>query len=100
MSYDHKSFASLNLASFMSILTANGTLMPVSSVGSVSTTKLSLSDVYYIPNLTLSLASISQLCDSGYSIVFSSKSCYVQDSKSGRKIGTGRRQGDYMFWMS
>lgn len=91
ISYGHKYFSSLNLTSCMSVLTADGTLMPVAGVMSVSTTDLSLCYVYYIPNLTLSLISIRQSCDSGYLVMFSSMSCHVQDSQSGRKIGTCRR---------
>ncbi|KAK2455371.1 hypothetical protein QL285_002829 [Trifolium repens] len=77
----------------MSVMTADGTPMPLAGIGSVSTSNLSLSDVYYIPNLTLSLASVSQLCDSGYSVMFSSTHCHVQDPHSGRLIGEGRRHG-------
>ncbi|GJU40569.1 uncharacterized mitochondrial protein-like protein [Tanacetum coccineum] len=36
------------------------------SVGSISTPSVSLSDVYYIPNLTMNLASVGQICNSGY----------------------------------
>ncbi|CAJ2637857.1 unnamed protein product [Trifolium pratense] len=93
MSYDRKSFLSLNPTSSMSVMTADGTPMSLAGIGSVSTSNLSLSDVYYIPNLTMSLVSISQLCDSGYSVMFSSTHCYVQDPQSGRLIGTGHRQG-------
>jgi len=35
------------------------------------------SDAYYIPNLTLNFVSIGQLCDSGYSELFSSTNYYV-----------------------
>jgi hypothetical protein len=74
-------------------MTADGTPMSLAGIGSVSTPNMSFSDVYYIPDLTLSLASVSQLCDSGYSVMFSSTSCCVHDPHSGRLIGTGRRQG-------
>ncbi|PNX59249.1 gag-pol polyprotein, partial [Trifolium pratense] len=67
MSYDHKSFLSLNSKPSMSVMTADGTLMPIAGIG--------------------------QLCDSGYSVMFSSTHCYVQDPQSGRLIGTGRRHG-------
>ena len=93
MSSDFKSFVSLHSASSVSVMTADGTHMPLAGTGSVSTSHLSISDVYYIPNLTLNLVSVSQLCDSGYSVFFSSTSCFVQDLQSRRLIGTGRRQG-------
>lgn len=93
MSYDDKSFVSMNPVSSMSVMTADGTPMPLAGIGSVSTSNLSLSNVYHIPKLTLSLASVSQLCYFGYSIIFSSNSCCVQDPHSGRLIGIGHRQG-------
>jgi hypothetical protein len=83
MSYDNNSFVSLKPASSMSVMTADGTPMPLAGIGSVRTPNMSFSDVYYIPSLTLSLASVSQLCDSGYSVTFSSTSCCVQDPHSG-----------------
>jgi len=96
MSYDRKSFLSLNPTSSISTLTVDGTPMSLEGIGSVSTSKLSLSNVYYIPNLTLNLVSVSQLCDYGYSITFSS-------TRAGsiiweRLIGTGRRhEGLYVL---
>lgn len=59
MSYDFKSFVSLNIAPSMSVMTADGTHMPLAGIGFVSTPNLSFYDVYYIPNLTLSLASVN-----------------------------------------
>lgn len=51
MSFDVKSFVSLRTTSHMSI-----------------------SDVYYIPNLIMNLVSVSQLCESSYLVLFSSTS--------------------------
>lgn len=100
MLYDFIFSVSLHPISFVSIMTADGTPMPLAGIGSVSAPNLSISDVYYIPNVTLSPVSVSQLCDFGYSILFSSTSCYVQDLQSRRLIGIGHRQGDFIFWMS
>lgn len=72
MSYDDKAFVSLNPFSCMPVMTVDGTHMPLVGIGSVSTTNISLFYFYYILSLTLSLPSISQLCDSSYSITFSS----------------------------
>lgn len=79
MSYGHIPIVSLNIASFMSVLTANGTHIPLPNIGYVSTTNLFLYDVYYFHNITLCLAFVSQLCDSGYPLVFSSTSYHVHD---------------------
>lgn len=88
MSYDPRSFASLNLVLFISVTTVDGTPMPLASTGSVSTSNLSLSNVYFIH-----LAFIGKLCDSGYLVFFSSTNCYVQDPQPEKVIGTGHRQG-------
>lgn len=93
MSPDLSSFVSLSLNSSIEIVTADGTPMPLIGIGSLVTSCLSLPDVYYILSLTLNLVSVSQLCESGYLVYFSSSNCYVQDPRSQRLIGTGRRQG-------
>lgn len=67
--------------------------MPLASVGSVCILHLSLFDVYYVPKLTMNLVSMSQLCETGYSIPFSSTSCEVQDLQTKRLIGIGCKQG-------
>ncbi|KAG5561202.1 hypothetical protein RHGRI_004282 [Rhododendron griersonianum] len=68
--------------------------MHVVSIGSIQSNSLSLSNVFYVPQLTLSLVSISQLSDSGFDVVFSSSGCVVQDRESKKQTGTGRRVGD------
>lgn len=94
MSPDSSSFVSIcPSTSNVSVITADGTPMPLAGVGSIRTPHLSLSNVYCIPKLAMNLVSVSQLCDSGYSIHFSSTACHVQDPQSKKLIGTGRRQG-------
>ena len=56
MLYVAISFMSLNTSPYISVMTIDGTHMPLAGIGSVSTPNLSFSDVYCIPNLTLSLA--------------------------------------------
>ncbi|KAL5816849.1 hypothetical protein ACOSQ3_025227 [Xanthoceras sorbifolium] len=67
--------------------------MPLAEVGSVVTFQLSLSNVYHIPKLTMNIVLVSQLCDYGYSMSFTSTSCHVQDLQSKKLIGIGRRNG-------
>ncbi|CAL2250163.1 unnamed protein product [Prunus armeniaca] len=94
MTSDLSLFTSLSsLSTSISVLTANGTSMSLAGIGSITTSSICLSDVYYIPQLTLNLISISQLCASGYVVQFSSTSCYVQDPHSKKLIGAGRREG-------
>ncbi|KAG5561972.1 hypothetical protein RHGRI_004867 [Rhododendron griersonianum] len=78
----------------ISVATASGSPMHVVSIGSIQSNSLSLSNVFYVPQLTLSLVSISQLSDSGFDVMFSSSGCVVQDRESKKQIGTGRRVGD------
>ncbi|KAG5546465.1 hypothetical protein RHGRI_018600 [Rhododendron griersonianum] len=71
--------------------------MHVASIGSILSStapSLSIPNVFYVPQLSLSLLSISQLSDSGFDVVFSSSGCVVQDRDSKKQIGAGRRVGD------
>jgi len=73
MSLDSSSFIFVSPSSSIPVMTADGTPMPLAGVVSVVTPHLSLYNVYFIPNLKLNLASVSQICDSGdYLIMFSS----------------------------
>jgi len=73
MSPDSSSFTYVSPSPYIPVMTADNTLMPLASVGSVVTPPLSLSNVYLLPKLRLNFASISQLCDScDYLVIFSS----------------------------
>jgi len=82
---------SLSPTSSMLIRTANGHLVPLSSIGPIVTPSLSLSDVYYIPGSAMNLVSIGKICDSGYNVYFSSSKCFVQDCTSQKVIEIGHR---------
>jgi hypothetical protein len=74
-------------------MTADGTSMPLASVGSVVTPHLSLPNVYFVPKLKLNLVSVGQIYDSDdYLVMFSGSFCCVQDLQSQKLIGTGRRE--------
>jgi hypothetical protein len=75
------------------IQTANGSHIAASHTGSVSTLTLSLSDTYLIPNLTLNLISVGQLCELGFDLWFGSFGCRVEDPRMNQVLGTGRRVG-------
>jgi len=78
MSPDSSSFTSVSPLSSISVITADGTPMPLAGVDSVVTPHLSLPNVYLIPKLKLNLASVGQICDSGdYLVMFSGSFCYV-----------------------
>jgi hypothetical protein len=68
---DSSSFAFVSPSSSIPVITIDGTHVPLTGVSSVVTPQLSLSNVYFILNPTLNLASISQLCDSSnYLVIF------------------------------
>ena len=69
---------------------ANGTLLPVSSIGRLSTSSFSVPAVSHVPRLLMSLMSVSQLTDFDCQVIFDRTSCRVQD-RSGTVIGAGRR---------
>lgn len=72
---------------------ADGNLMPLASIGYVYISHLSLSNIYCISRLAMNLMSVSQLCDSSYSVHFSSTFFRVQNPQSQRLTGLGCTQG-------
>ncbi|KAK2973102.1 hypothetical protein RJ640_009754 [Escallonia rubra] len=75
------------------IHTADGSRMHASHIGHVSTSTLTLPDTYFIPNLTLNLISVGQLCELGLDLHFTSSGCSVQDPRTGQILGIGRKNG-------
>jgi hypothetical protein len=73
------------------IHTTNGSTMLVRSIGTVSTSKLSISDVFHVPQLSYNLLSVGQLAELGYRIILDYYGCVVQDPRTGQELGTGRR---------
>ena len=65
------------------IHTANGSTMFVRRIGTVSTSKLSISDVFHVPQLSYNLLSVGQLAKLGYRIILDYYGCVVQDPKTG-----------------
>ncbi|GJS03624.1 putative germin-like protein 2-1 [Tanacetum coccineum] len=58
-------------------------------IGLVDTTSVALSYVYYIPSLTINLASVSQICDFRCDVKFSVTDCSIYDRKTHDLVGTG-----------
>lgn len=81
MSPSLSSFALL-FKSLVLVVIADGILIPIVWIGFVDTHCLSLNDIYHIPNRTLNIIFISQLCKSRYLVSVSSSTCYVQDPQS------------------
>ena len=94
MSSDSQRFSSVIPATHASLIqTDNGSHIAASHTSSVSTPTLSLSDTYLIPNLTLNLISVDQLCELGFDLWFDSSGCRVQDPWTNQVLGIGRRVG-------
>ena len=67
--------------------------MPVSHIGFVSTSNLSVGDTYLVPKLSLNLLFVGQICELGLELKFSNKGVDAQDSQIGQLIGTGYKIG-------
>ena len=75
----------------ITIYTADGTPMPVSHKGTISSPSLSLHDTFHIPKLSLNLLSVGQLCELGVDLLFTNHGVDVQDPRTGQVLGTGRK---------
>ena len=75
------------------IHTANGSTMLVRSIGTVSTFKTSISDVFHMPKVSYNLLSMGQLAKLGYRIILDYFGCIMQDPRTRQELRTGRRIG-------
>jgi hypothetical protein len=66
-----------SLISPVRVLTADGTSLPISSWGTLSTSSFSVPDISHVPRLTMNLFSASQLTDSGCRVILDADSCAV-----------------------
>ena len=70
---------------------SDGSTMHGNSLGFVSTSNLSVPEVFHIPDLSYNLCSVEQLTELGYHIIFYYSRCIVQDPRTGQELGTGSR---------
>ena len=77
----------------ITIYTIDGTPMPISHKGTISSPCLSLSDTFHIPKLSLNLLSIGQLCELGKNLLFTNHGMDVQDPQTCQVLGTGYKVG-------
>ena len=61
----------------ITIYTADGTPMPVSHKGTISSPCLSLNDTFHIPKLSLNLLSVGQLCELGVDLLFTNHGVWM-----------------------
>jgi len=74
------------------VQTADGTSLPVTRRGILSTSSFHVPTVSHVPNLTMQLMSAGQITDHGCRIILESDSCCVQDLRTGLLVGTGPRR--------
>ena len=74
----------------LKINTADGSSLPISAVGDLSS---SLTNVLVSPNLSTNLISVGQLVDNNCNVHFSRSGCVVQDQVSGQMIAKGPKVG-------
>ena len=89
--------SSLSLSSSDSpilVRTADGTSLPVTGRGVLSTSSFEVPNVSHVPHLTMQLLSAGQITDHGCRIILESDSCCVQDLRTGLLVGTGPRRRD------
>jgi hypothetical protein len=75
------------------IRTADGSIINVKNIGTISTPSLSLPEVFHVPELSFNLIFVGQLCELGYRLVFDFSSVHVQDPCTNQTLGIGRRIG-------
>jgi len=74
------------------VQTADGTSLPVTRRGILSTSSFHVPTISHVPNLTMQLMSAGQITDHGCRIILESDSCCVQDLRTGLLVGTGPRR--------
>ena len=71
----------------ITIYTADGTPILVSHKGTISSHCLSLSDTFHIPNLSLNLLFVGQLCELDIDLLFTNHGVDVQDPRMIKYLG-------------
>jgi hypothetical protein len=95
MTFDSSALPSLHSLDFpLSVFTADGTSLPVTSRGTLSTPSFSVPDVSLVPRLTMNLLSVTQTADSGCHVIFYADSVSVQDHHTQLLVGAGPRRRD------
>jgi hypothetical protein len=75
------------------IYTADSSHMSVSHIGTISSPDFTIPDTYLVPKLSLNLLSVGQLCELGLDLHFSNHGVDVQETLTGKLLGTGRKIG-------
>jgi hypothetical protein len=84
-------FSKSILSGSHNIYIANGSHLNVSHIGFVFTQQLFVSDTYLVPNLSLNLLSVGQLCELGLKLYFFNEGCDMHDPRMGQLFRTDRK---------
>lgn len=94
MTFNQKFFESLHPVITPKIHTADGSTITASHIGLVNNSNnFYVPDVLLVPNIAMNLISVGQLCDQGYNTYCFPFGCAIQDLKTGKLVGIGRRVG-------
>ncbi|XP_041009311.1 uncharacterized protein LOC121253352 [Juglans microcarpa x Juglans regia] len=83
----------------LAIHTANGSIMLALSIGSISTSNISIFKVLHVPKLSYNLVFVGSLAQLGYHVIFYYSGCTPQDPQTREALGIGPRM-ERMFPMS
>jgi len=77
-----------------SIHTADGTSCHITHQGSLHSPHFYIPDISCVPQLSMNLLSVGQIADMNCFVGFDESSCFIQDRRNGKVIGTGHRRRD------
>jgi hypothetical protein len=90
MTSSSSALSSLHSLDFpLSVLTADGTSLPVTSCGTLSTPFFSVPDVSLVPRLAMNLLFAAQTANSGCRVIFDADSVSIQDRHTQLLVGAG-----------
>lgn len=79
------------------VQTHKGEKLQVCGKGSVETGQFSIPNVCYVPGLGENVISISQLTDTGFTLIFGAHGFIVKKRCDGKMVGSGTYGGNQLF---
>ncbi|CAL1413972.1 unnamed protein product [Linum trigynum] len=93
MTHESHTLKNVSPVNNMELMVANGNKLQVNGMVDVEMKGMTLRNTLHVPDLVPNLVSVGQLTEQGYTVSFAPTGCLVQDSKTGRLIGRGSKQG-------
>ena len=101
MTLDESQFSNkAPLEHLITIYTTDGTPMPVSHKGTISSPCLSLCDTFHIPKLSLNLLYVGQLCELGIDLLFTNHGVDMQIPRQIKCLGQAVRLAACLRFMT